>query len=150
MSNLEDYTAYLEGLNLTYFSPREVTSYADRVRNGVRNSLPPRRLWRNIAEPLRIADMAREIAGVPIKITSAYRSEDYNRACGGVKFSQHKENRALDLIPVGITTRKLDSVLRRLRADGEFSGGLGLYNSFVHIDTRGRNATWGKKRTAAR
>jgi len=32
---------------------------------------------------------------------------------------------------------------KKMREEGLFRGGLGLYKTFIHLDTRGRNATWG-------
>ena len=45
----------------------------------------------NVFQPLR------DGLGVPIYVSSGYRSPDLNRAIGGSKRSQHMEGRALDL-----------------------------------------------------
>jgi uncharacterized protein YcbK (DUF882 family) len=83
------------------------------------------------------------LLGNPLIVTSAYRSSDYNQAVGGVPASQHIRNNALDLRPIGETSpRELFDLLTDLRTRGRFQGGLGLYNTFVHLDTRGKNATW--------
>jgi uncharacterized protein YcbK (DUF882 family) len=37
---------------------------------------------------------------------------------------------------------KVAKVARALREEGRFRGGIGLYPDFVHVDTRGTNATW--------
>ena len=138
------YRKFLEGLQLRHFAPGEVIRQADRSRGGVSNSLPPEELWVNLVPTLWVVDQARQHAGKAITITSAYRSEDYNRAVGGASRSQHKRNSALDLIPGrGMTPRRLYNILLNLRQAGAFRGGLGLYSSFVHVDTRGSNATWG-------
>ena len=138
------YRKFLGGLQLRHFSPGEVIRQADRSRGGVSNSLPPEELWVNLVPTLWVVDQARQHAGKAITITSAYRSEDYNRAVGGASRSQHKRNSALDLIPGrGMTPRRLYNILLNLRQAGAFRGGLGLYSSFVHVDTRGSNATWG-------
>jgi len=34
------------------------------------------------------------------------------------------------------------AILRQLRNDSMFQGGIGLYANFVHVDTRGWNADW--------
>jgi len=96
-----------------------------------------------MAPTLHIADELRHRLGVKMRyITSAYRSPAYNAACSGsATRSQHIQNRALDLVydcsPHSAMTEAL-----KMRDEGLFKGGIGLYSSFIHIDTRGRNATW--------
>ena len=134
---------FLAQLRIRHFAPEEILRQADRTRGCVRNSIPPEELWDNIVPTLWIADIGRRALGKPVTITSAYRSEEYNQAVGGASRSQHKQNRALDLVPHGATPADLFKVFEGLREAGAFKGGLGLYSSFVHVDTRGENATWG-------
>ena len=137
----DKYYKFLKGLRLRHFTPGEIIAQSERIRGGVTNSLPPEKLWPNIVPTLWVADQLRRHLGYPLIITSAYRSEEYNKKCGGAVRSQHKNNTALDLIP-RVTPREAFNALKKLRDAGAFQGGLGLYTSFVHIDTRGRNATW--------
>ena len=136
------YRKLLEGLQLRFFSPDEVLSYADVVRNGVRNSLPPRSQWPNIIPTLWVMDHLRFVLGQPVTLTSIYRNEDYNREVGGASRSQHKENRAIDFQVRNVSPRRAANSLIKLRDSGMFKGGVGVYRTFVHVDTRGRNATW--------
>jgi uncharacterized protein YcbK (DUF882 family) len=106
------------------------------------NTDPPEDLWGSMEDTLSVASLAREEVG-PILITSAYRSPEYNRAVGGVPGSQHTLFTALDLIPMDSSVRDLHLALQRMRRDGVWVGGLGRYSNFIHIDTRGRNASWG-------
>ena len=46
---------------------------------------------------LAMLDSAREIAGIPFKINSAYRSESHNRKVGGKSTSSHLVGKAVDL-----------------------------------------------------
>lgn len=48
-------------------------------------------------ELLRRLDKAREIAGIPFKITSSYRSPAYNASVGGVANSSHTKGLAVDI-----------------------------------------------------
>ncbi len=137
------YRDFIRGLQLRHFSSRELIAQAHRHRGDVKNSLPPEELWPNIVPTLWVVDQVRRHLGRPITITSAYRSPEYNKAVGGALHSQHKSNTALDLIPHSTSPHKLFRALKALRDAGAFQGGLGLYSSFVHVDTRGRNATWG-------
>ena len=138
------YREFLQGLQLTHFRAEEVTSQGDRTRDGEDNSLPPSSMWPAMVRPLWVADMARSRTGIPLTITSAYRNESYNEAVGGAPHSAHKRNEALDLIPAGGRIDELWRALVALRQGGAFKGGLGYYaRRFIHIDTRGTNATWG-------
>ena len=138
-----NYEEFLEGLSLRHFHPREITSQGERVRNGVQNSLPPENKWEAIVPTLWIADLARHELGFSLTVTSAYRSPAYNAAVGGASQSQHLANTALDLIPGGGKVGERYDHLMSMRKGGGFKGGIGLYNAFVHVDTRGTNATWG-------
>ena len=138
-----NYEEFLEGLSLRHFHAREITSQGERVRNGVRNSLPPENKWEAIVPTLWIADLARHELGFSLTVTSAYRSPAYNAVVGGASRSQHLANTALDLIPGGGEVGELYDHLMSMRKGGAFKGGIGRYSSFVHVDTRGTNATWG-------
>jgi uncharacterized protein YcbK (DUF882 family) len=126
------------------FGAGEFTSYFARERKGVKNSLPSQLLWKNIVPALRIVDELRDSFGKSCTILSSYRSPDYNKAVGGASSSQHLEFTALDIAFDGISPQRVYDRLLEWRKAGKFTGGLGLYLSsgFVHIDTRGRNATW--------
>ena len=110
----------------------------------MKNSLPSRLLWKNIVPALRIVDELRDSFGKSCTILSSYRSPDYNKAVGGASSSQHLEFTALDIAFDGISPQRVYDRLLEWRKAGKFTGGLGIYpsSSFVHIDTRGRNATW--------
>ena len=136
------YEEFISGLSLRHFSPGEIAGQAERVRGGVMNSLPPEPLWSGIVETLWIADMVRHQGGIPLIITSAYRSPAYNRAVGGAPRSQHMENTALDLIPIDGGVGKLFDAFKQIRKARGFKGGVGRYADFIHLDTRGTNATW--------
>ena len=140
----QSFSEWFAAQGFRHFSAGEFTSYFGAVRKGVTNSTPPRALWKNIVPALRIVDELREVLGRPCTILSSYRSPDYNRAVGGVTASQHMDFRALDIAFDGIPPRLVFEKLSAWRAQGKFTGGLGLYPGagFVHIDTRSSNATW--------
>jgi len=138
----EEFTQYIDSLGLQYFSGKEVLSSIWKVRGDVKNTLPPKSKWQNIEPALRAVDALRGIIGEPITIASSYRSEKYNAACGGVKYSQHKQFKALDIQCKSVRPSVIHNRLTRLRNNGQFKGGLGVYRTFVHIDTRGHNADW--------
>jgi len=140
----KDYATFLKKLDLRYISPHEILSAHRRERNGVANSLPPREYWNGMVPTLKVADELRHRLGVILRyITSAYRSPEYNAQCPGASpRSYHTKNIALDLVydcPASVAMTEA----RKMRDEGLFKGGLGLYKTFIHIDTRGRNANWG-------
>ena len=141
MNTFIDWFAAQRFLN---FGAGEFTSYFARERKGVKNSLPSQLLWKNIVPALRIVDELRDSFGKSCTILSSYRSPDYNKAVGGASSSQHLEFTALDIAFDGISPQRVYDQLLEWRKAGKFTGGLGIYpsSSFVHIDTRGRNATW--------
>jgi uncharacterized protein YcbK (DUF882 family) len=126
-----------------HFHASEFTNYFETTRRGVRNAYPPMSLWPNIVPTLRIVDDLRTELGSPIIITSSYRSLMYNKRVGGAPFSQHREFRALDIVCSRHNPDEIFQHLLAKRRAGKFTGGLGRYATFVHIDTRGSNATWG-------
>ncbi|MEO0414995.1 MAG: D-Ala-D-Ala carboxypeptidase family metallohydrolase [Verrucomicrobiota bacterium] len=147
LANEPEYTAYLESIPLVYISAEEIIRPHRNIRNGVKNELPPQHQWKRIKGPLLVADKIRQELGVPLtRIASAFRSYDYNVECGGASRSYHMQNLALD-ITFACDAMKAARVAKKLRDDGFFTGGIGVYSSFIHIDTRGKNADWGLKIT---
>lgn len=131
-------------LALRFFKAHELrfmggSHYDHRSRAHGLNTLPPRELWENIMEIAGVADMARGDLGSPVRILSAYRSPAYNKAIGGATASRHVCFDALDLAPLDGRVGMLLRILKRLRREGHFKGGIGSYPGFVHIDNRGAN-----------
>jgi len=147
-----EYAAFIDRLDLRHFAGSEFALYADRTRNGVKNSLPPEGLWTNIIPTLLVIDEIRERAGLPITVTSAYRSPAYNRAVGGESASFHMRNQAVDIQCAALRASDLWKIAVSMRGkkfklpgnggDFLFKGGIGKYPTFVHVDTRGYNANW--------
>jgi hypothetical protein len=79
--------------------------------------------------------------GKAIRITSAYRPPEYNRAVGGVPNSAHVDGLAADIYCDGLSTGALWDIANEVIGDG---GGVGYYPSsqFVHIDVRGYRSRW--------
>lgn len=136
------YEEFLLSFHLRHIRPHEIIDPHRQTTRGIKNTLPPIELWPAMPATLFVADEIRERLGRPLRlITSAYRNPRYNRACGGASQSWHTKNCALDLVYEG-GPRKAAEIARELRSEGFFEGGIGLYRTFIHIDTRGRNASW--------
>lgn len=144
LPSVRDYQTYLAQDELPYLSPNEIIRPHFKYRSGVCSGVPPKHLWKNMLRTARVANEIRFRLGVPLHtVVSAYRSPEYNGRCPGAsKYSQHLKNRALDLI-YSCPPKHAFDIAVKLRDEGLFKGGIGLYSTFIHIDTRGRNATWG-------
>ena len=107
------------------------------------NDYPPETLWSNIAPTVAVLDKLREELGKPIHFLSLYRAPPYNRCIdGSATNSFHMRYQAIDFIcDIG---RPADwaAKLREYRNRGVFAGGIGVYRTFVHCDTRGVNRDW--------
>jgi uncharacterized protein YcbK (DUF882 family) len=103
----------------------------------------PDNMLDNIQEVANNLQELRDYIGVPITITSGYRSPDYNESIGGVKFSRHTMALAADLKVRGVSPRRLADAIDYLISEGRMKqGGLGRYKTFTHYDIRGTRARW--------
>jgi len=84
-----------------------------------------------------------ELGGGSITVVSGYRSPAHNTSVGGATRSQHMCGRASDIRVANYTPAQVHAAIERLIGAGRMmQGGLGLYNSFVHYDTRGVRQRW--------
>lgn len=133
---------YLEAAGVKHFTAPELCDVGRRHRSGAVLRPPPPHLWGNILPTVRIADELREHYGRPAIVHSGYRDPAYNAAiAGSADRSQHLVFRALDLevedVPAAEVANWLESHPESDRI------GLGRYETFTHLDTRGRRARWG-------
>ena len=141
--NVHQYGNYILDLNLKNITPRMVIAPHFKNRGKIRNSIPPKKLWKQIGPTLKVVDKLCDEIGLPIKeLLSVYRSPEYNKAVRGNKGSYHMCNRAIDVAFKNKSSWRVAKAARQLRSDNFFKGGIGTYHSFVHIDTRGKNADW--------
>lgn len=102
------------------------------------NTDPPGNLWSNVLPLVVALNEIRRRAGIPISLSSVYRSPAYNRAIGGASRSLHMQFKAADIVS-RLSPSRLAVIAREVRADGIFTGGIGVYRTFVHVDVRGHN-----------
>ena len=74
-------------------------------------------------------------------INSAYRTPSWNSKVGGAKGSYHVQGKASDTVCVNASPLEVAMV-----AEAWGMGGIGLYSSFTHIDTRKGCARWDSSR----
>jgi hypothetical protein len=107
------------------------------------NDYPPEALWRNVAPTVAVLDKLREELGAPIHFLSVYRAPPYNKCIdGSATNSFHMRYQAIDFVCDAGSPGSWAAKLREYRARGVFAGGIGVYRTFVHCDTRGVNRDW--------
>ncbi len=122
---------------------------------GCRDGTPYPEEWRRSRALVlaRVFERIRREVGGPIRVNSAYRTRAYNAQVGGSRNSQHVEGRALDLaVPRKLILAEFhEIVLFVARRPGSLLRGVGVYPSFIHIDTRPspRLVRWQGKRVLA-
>jgi uncharacterized protein YcbK (DUF882 family) len=95
-------------------------------------------------ELVRLLQAIRDYLGVPITINSGFRTVAYNRRVGGARNSYHTRGMAADFWAAHNTPRQIYEAINSGRVPGVRPDriGLGLYETFVHIDCRGHRARW--------
>lgn len=103
---------------------------------------PPCSLQDMNQEFMNLLDTLRDKVGIPLVLTSAYRSVSYEKLMGRSGNSAHTRGRAVDIrCESGQTKQKLMDAARQLGITR-----FGVGKSFLHIDndkTLPQNTTWG-------
>ncbi len=86
-----------------------------------------------VAQRLQVV---RDLLSKPIEITSGWRTLEHNKSVGGARYSYHVKGMAADLIVVGMSPKKVQAFLKH------WSGGMGCYSTFTHLDTRSKKTRW--------
>ena len=75
----------------------------------------------------------------PVTINSGYRTEAKNKTVGGAAYSQHKYGTAADIAVKGVPPAEVAKYAETILVG---MGGIGIYNSFTHIDVRKIKSRW--------
>jgi uncharacterized protein YcbK (DUF882 family) len=104
----------------------------------------PGKLQPNTVELVAALEVLRYSLGGPsIIILSGYRTVSHNERVGGSTRSLHLKAQAADIKVEHHTPRKVADKLEELIAGGHIpEGGIGIYEGWVHYDTRGTKARW--------
>jgi len=101
------------------------------------DTIPPSvevvRNLRNVANRLQLL---RDLLGKPIRVTSGYRSIQHNARIGGSPNSFHILGMAADIVVDGMSPKEVQEYLKH------WSGGLGSYDTFTHVDIRDEKVRW--------
>jgi uncharacterized protein YcbK (DUF882 family) len=82
----------------------------------------------------------RDKLNTSISVNSAYRCKAHNKAVGGASRSRHLVSDATD-----ITVKRMDQEHVAAAAEELFDG-IGRYDTFTHVDSRGYPARWNFRR----
>lgn len=88
---------------------------------------------------MEFAEAIRDHFRSPVTVNSGCRCETYNARVGGATASQHLRGRALDITVRGVPSYEVRSFAETLIGQ---RGGVGGYQTFTHIDSRGSGARW--------
>ncbi|WP_288954920.1 D-Ala-D-Ala carboxypeptidase family metallohydrolase [uncultured Polaribacter sp.] len=87
--------------------------------------------------------MLRMFIKQPIKVNSAYRCLSHNKNIGSKDTSQHVLGKAADIVVNELKPNEVADIAEQLMDKGLFKmGGVGRYNTFTHVDIRGKKARW--------
>ena len=90
-------------------------------------------------ELVKILQTIRNHFGKPVTINSGYRTVNKNKACGGATYSQHLYGTAADITVKGVSPKMVAIYAETLLPK---KGGIGIYDTFTHIDVREVKSRW--------
>lgn len=125
----------------------EINNFTEHEIRQVSSEIPEE-LYENAIPTLLVIQKMREELGFPMTFNSAYRDKEKNKEVGGSKTSLHMKFNAFDTRPVSndpyelalmqewLLKAKYDVVYNDI-AISQRHMGIGLYDTFLHIDSRG-------------
>lgn len=90
-------------------------------------------------ELVNVLQKIRTHFGRAVTITSAYRTPPRNKSVGGTAYSMHLYGRAADIKVSGISPKKVAEYAEKILPN---TGGIGIYDTFTHIDVRSVKSRW--------
>lgn len=87
---------------------------------------------------LTILQPLRDKINESISVTSGFRCVEHNKAVGGVVGSLHLTGAAADIV----TRSHTPIMLAKMAETIDAVGGIGIYPSWVHLDTGPKNRRW--------
>lgn len=86
-----------------------------------------------------ILQKVRNHFGKAVTINSGYRTPTHNKKVGGTTYSQHLYGTAADIVVKGVAPKTVAAYVETLMPK---KGGIGIYDSFVHVDCREVRSRW--------
>ena len=104
----------------------------------------PEFVKKNVQELAENLQVIRDAYG-KIDLTNSYRCKKHNADVGGSVNSQHLKGKAADIKSSDINPEDMAAIVDDLMKSEKFKiGGVGIYNTFTHVDIRGSRARWSK------
>ncbi len=142
-SNVDIYEKWLTSQGVRPSFSKEIANAGGTTTIPPLFEADPTHCWRKIIPTAQVVqELAINQNGWSIGVNSGYRDYPYNSKIDGSTTSYHMRNMALDITVNGTSLSNLHSTLNNARKNGSWTGGLALYNSFIHIDTRDYNTQW--------
>lgn len=99
---------------------------------------------KNIEKLADNLQILRDLVG-RLDLTNAYRCKYHNADVGGATNSQHLKGKAADIKSKTLSPNEMAQMVDDLMKSESFElGGVGIYNTFTHVDIRGTRARWSK------
>ena len=90
-------------------------------------------------ELVEVLQKIREHFGKPVTINSGFRTAAHNKSVGGATYSQHLYGTAADIVVKGVQPTEVAAYANTLMPN---TGGIGIYNTFTHVDVRTAKSRW--------
>lgn len=90
-------------------------------------------------ELVKLLQTIRDHFDAPITINSGFRTATKNKAVGGATYSKHLYGMAADIQVKGVAPKAVYAYVDSLLP---YTGGVGLYSTFVHVDVRHAKSRW--------
>ena len=104
----------------------------------------PEFVKKNVIELADNLQVLRDVVG-RLDPTNGYRCKDHNADVGGSVNSQHLKGKAADIKSKTLSPSEIATITDDLMKNESFTlGGVGIYNTFTHVDIRGTRARWSK------
>ena len=89
---------------------------------------------------VEILENIRQHFGAAVTVTSGYRTVSYNKTVSGsASASQHCSGLAADIKVAGVSPDRVADYAEQLLGS---HGGVGIYDTFVHVDVRANKSRW--------
>ena len=91
---------------------------------------------------VELLERIRAAAGGAVTISSGYRTASHNQKVGGARYSQHLLGTAADIVVSGAGPLLVGQMAEYYLGS---RGGIGVYQTFTHVDTRSGKARWDQR-----